>query len=113
MNLVLYSTYFYELLMVFTSVLAALLPVFLFLGLIIFRKPGFRRAIIVYLESKTIFLVLNDLSFFKTTTKGFFLCIGPGYLKESIGMSEQCFLVSAFFTYLVLSTLLSMNNYIT
>ena len=113
MNLVLYSTYFYELLMVFTSVLAALLPVFLFFGLVIFRKPGFRRAIIVYLESKTIFLVLNDLSFFQTTTNGFFLCIGPGYLKESIGMSEQCFLVSAFFTYLVLSTLLSMNNYIT
>jgi hypothetical protein len=77
MNLILYSTYFYEVLMVFTSFVAALLPVFLFLGLLIFRKPGFSRALIVYLFSKTLFLLWNDVAWHMTTQK-FYLCTLQG-----------------------------------
>ena len=111
MNFILYSSYFFEVLMVFTSFLAALLPLILFLGMVIFRKPGFRRALIVCLTSKTIFLALNDMAYFQTTTQKFYVCTtADGELRENMGMSEQCFLASVFFTYLVLSTLLSMNN---
>ena len=110
MNLILYTSYFYEVLMVMTSVVAALLPVFLFIGVLLSKKPGFIRAMIVYLSSKLMFFFWKDTFSFKFSMQEFYLCTGPGMLVESEGLSEQCFLVSVFCTYLMLSTLMSMNN---
>jgi len=110
MNFILYTSYFYEVLMVMTSVLAALLPVFLFVGVLLSKKPGFIRAMIVYLSSKLVFFFWKDTFSFKFTMQEFYLCTVPGKLVESPSLSEQCFLVSVFCTYLMLSTLMSMNN---
>ena len=60
MNLILYSTYLYEILMVCTSFLASVLPCILFVGLIITRKPDFIRALIAYLAAKLSFALFTE-----------------------------------------------------
>lgn len=62
MNLILYSTYMYEMLMVATSFLAWTLPCFLFVGLLITRKPDFVRALIIYVAAKLCFAFFNESS---------------------------------------------------
>ena len=113
MNFILYSTYMYEVLMVVTSFLAWTLPCFLMIGLCLTRKPDFVRALIVYLAAKISFTLFNEHRAYYFTNEKFFLCpiFGNG-LTENKGLCEQSFLVSMFFTYLVLSTLMSMNNFL-
>lgn len=110
MNLILYSSAFFEVLLVVVSFLAACLPYVLFIGLICSRKPSFCRALIMHLTAKTCFYFWNDASLFAVNQK-FYICTMDGVLKEKSGLSEQGFLVSVFFTYLVLSTLMSMSNF--
>ena len=119
MNLILYSTYFYEVSMVVTSFLAWTLPCFLFIGLLITRKPDFVRALIVYLTAKICFMLFNERTSYYFKNEKFYICPvfsstdGSGTsLTENMGFCEQSFLVSMFFTYLVLSTLMSMNNFL-
>ena len=109
MNLILYSTYAYEVLMMATSYLAFMLPCGLLVGLLTTGKPGFCRALIVYLVAKTVFLMYND-SQMGLTDQRHYVCTLDGSLRENTGLTEQCFLVSVFFTYVVLSTLMSMNS---
>ena len=111
MNFLLYSNYIYEMLMVSASFLAALLPVILVLGLIFTQKPEFTRALIIYLASKTVLLLQSEFAYSFGSEK-VYVCVEKGVLVEQLGMPEHCFLVSAFFTYVVLSTLMSMNNYL-
>ena len=111
MNFILYSTYSYEILMVATSFLAALLPAFIIVGYLFTRKPGFCRALIMYLVAKTVFWMTNNLEFTAWSSQTYYVCTGPQRkLVEGVGLCEQSFLISVFFTYMVLSTLLSMNN---
>ena len=111
MNLILYSTYMYEILMVATSFLAWILPCVLFIGLMITRKPDFVRALIVYVAAKIAFAVFSDNSYYFSSEK-LYVCsvMGSNALTENKGLCEQSFLVSMFFTHMVLSTLMSMNN---
>lgn len=110
MNLILYSTYLYEMLMVATSFLAFLLPFILVLGLITTRKPDFVRALIVYFAAKLSFFAFSETSYY-FSNEIFYICSMEGnVLIENMGLCEHSFLVSMFFTYLVLSTLMSMNN---
>ena len=129
MNLILYSTYMYEVLMVVTSFLAWTLPCFLFIGLLITKKPDFVRALIVYVAAKLCFALFNEKSQYYFTNEKFYICPllgnnswgisgtstspnGNIALSENMGLCEQSFLVSMFFTYLVLSSLMSMNNFL-
>ena len=92
MNLILYSTYLYEVLMVATSFLAWILPCVLFIGLLFTRKPDFVRALIVYLAAKLVFALFNESSYYFTNEK-FYICsvIGGGNgatLAENMGLCE-------------------------
>lgn len=100
--------------MVTVSVLAAFLPIVLFIALLISRKPDFVRALIMYMVAKTCFFFFGHSNIYLSNER-FYLCAptttsAESKIMENTGLSEQCFLVSSFFTYLVLSTLMSMNN---
>ena len=115
MNIILYSTWVYEVLMVFTSLVAATLPFALLFALLVTRKPGFCRALIVYMVAKIFFYMWGNSTSFQFANEKFYICssqisLAEPKLVENLGLCEQCFLVSVFFTYLVMSTLMSMNN---
>ena len=100
--------------MVSISVLAAFLPLILVIALIITRKPDFVRALVMYIVAKTCFYFFGHQSF-HFSNETFYICAptltsANTRITSTKGLCEQCFLVSAFFTYMVLSTLMSMNN---
>jgi hypothetical protein len=63
MNLILYCTSFFEMLMVAASYLASCIPVLLFMAYILTRKHDFCRSLVIYLFAKTIFFIFNDDSY--------------------------------------------------
>ena len=87
LNIVLYSTFTYEVIMVAASFLAKSIPVFLALGLLTTRKPEFIRAIIMYLAAKTVFFFWNDSSFILSPEK-YYICDLDGKLAENVGLNE-------------------------
>ena len=74
MNLILYSTWAYEVLMVITSFLAATLPFLLMMGLLLTRKPGFCRALIVYMVAKICFYMWGNSTSFHFANEKFYIC---------------------------------------
>mmetsp|Transcript_10754 Transcript_10754/g.13451 ORF Transcript_10754/g.13451 Transcript_10754/m.13451 type:complete len:283 (+) Transcript_10754:151-999(+) len=113
MNLILYGTTFFEVAMVTVSFFAMCIPVLFCIAYLTTRKPDFCRALVFYLSAKTCFYFFNDDSFKMPMSDKLYICTLNGQLRESSGFSEQCFLISSFFTYLVLSTLMSMNSILT
>ena len=87
LNVVLYSTFTYEVIMVAASFLAKSIPVFLALGLFTTRKPEFSRALIMYLAAKTVFFFWNDGSFILSPEK-YYICDLDGKLAENVGLNE-------------------------
>ena len=87
LNVVLYSSFTYEVIMVASSFLAKSIPVFLSLGLFTTRKPEFCRALIMYLAAKTVFYFWNDGSFILSPEK-YYICDLDGKLLENVGLNE-------------------------
>ena len=111
MNLILFGTSAFELVMVIASFLSACVPVLLFMAYITTRKPDFCRALVMYMTTKIVFFWWNsDQWALISETEKFYICSVEGRLHENHALSEQCFVFSAFLAYLVLSTVLSMNN---
>lgn len=111
MNIILYSMTMFEMTMVATSFLAACLPTLLSMAYLTTRKPDFCRALVFYLTAKTVFWFWNDEKWYFTNER-FYVCRMDGGLLENQGLCETSFLISAFLTYAVLSSLMSMNNFI-
>ena len=111
MNLILYASSFFEMIMVAASFLAACLPVLLVMAYVFTRKPDFCRALVVYISAKIVFVWWSDENWaLISENEKFYVCTLQGDLRESTTLSEQCFVLSAFLAYVVLSTVLSMNN---
>ena len=113
MNLILYGTTLFEVSMVLSSFFAMCIPVLFMMAYLTTRKPDFCRALVFYLSAKTCFYLFNDDVYKIPASDKLFTCGLNGKVLESAGLSEQCFLVSSFFSYLVLSTLMSMNTIFT
>lgn len=88
MNLILYSTYLYEMLMVTTSFLASLLPFILILGLILTRKPDFVRALIVYFSAKLSFFAFSETSYYFSKERFYICSMERNVLSENMGLCE-------------------------
>ena len=111
MNLILYGTSAFEWVMVTASFFSACIPVLLFLAYFTTRKPDFCRALVMYMTTKIVFFWWSsDQWALNGELDKFYICSFEGDLRLAPALSEQCFVYSAFLTYLVLSTVLSMNN---
>ena len=112
MNLLLYGASALECMMTWASFFAPCIPILLTALFVHTRKQKFCRALVMWLSAKTCFFWIF---FFCETFKmpksdSLLICQIDGSLHESAGFSEHCFLISSFLTYLVLSSLLSLNR---
>ena len=110
MNLFLYSMYFYEISMIATQFLSACLPVLLTFALVCTRKPIVCRALIVLVAAKLSLYAISDHEMFQSKQK-LYICTFEGTLTENSGVSQPCFMASVFFTYVCLSSLMSLSNF--
>ena len=110
MNLFLYSMYFYEISMIATQFFSACLPVLLTFALVCTRKPIVCRALIVLVAAKLSLYAISDHEMFQSKQK-VYICTFEGTLAENSGVSKPCYMASVFFTYVCLSSLMSLSNF--
>ena len=94
--------------MVAISYLAWLLPVIILIAYLITLKPELCRQLLVITASKVFAFVFKEI---RLTGDPVYVCQADAQLAMRQGINENCFVMTSFFTFLVLSSIMSMNDY--
>ena len=88
MNLILFGTSFFEMLMVASAFLAACIPFLLAMAFVFTRKQDFCKALVLYMSAKIWFFFWNDDVYKFHYSEKLYICGVDGQLYESFGCSE-------------------------